>query len=164
MATANSNNTNLGSVHVVEDGPRSTSDEPVSYENLGQQETRSGSSNRTAVSEHNSNGNDAQQHVRMSDDHAGEAAAGNGHHHHGMSEKIDGLRQRAKNRGHSGATVRSTDPAHPTPERTYSTGIAGFMQRIGTVSGNCVRPPTGDVDHPRARAPGRPTCFAETWD
>ena len=57
-----------------------------------------------------------------------------GQHRGSFGRKVEGLRQRAKNRGHgaNGTNVYSTDPNKP-PERHYSTGITGFVQRVATV-------------------------------
>ena len=71
------------------------------------------------------------QSLRIEEGDVQEAEKG---HHGSFGRKVEGLRQRAKNRGHgaNGNNVYSTDPNKP-PERHYSTGITGFVQRVATV-------------------------------
>ena len=57
------------------------------------------------------------------------------HHHGGLTEKMNHLRLRATNRGHSGTNVQSTDPSKP-PERNFGPGPKGFLRRVATVSWN----------------------------
>ena len=55
------------------------------------------------------------------------------HQNGGLSEKMNRLRQRAINRGHSGTTIENTDPSKP-PKRNFGPGPKGFLKRVATVS------------------------------
>lgn len=54
--------------------------------------------------------------------------------HGGMSEKFEGLRNRAKNRGHRDPSSRKSAIVKHAQSREYKTGLIGFVQRVGTVS------------------------------
>ena len=55
-------------------------------------------------------------------------------HRGGFSEKLNGLRQRAVNRGHHSSNVRKSAIVKQAQKKEYKTGLIGFAQRVGTVS------------------------------
>lgn len=77
-------------------------------------------------------------------------ASGN-HGHHGLSEKIHGLRHRANKReqsGHSRQGSNGYQRGHPEPQRSQSTGPRGFVERIATVRAHLITDSSATIDFP----------------